>query len=223
MQASGGPRPTPGTLNRIFLEGCERFDLTNAFQRKVNGRYKSVSHRTLLERTRHVALGLRSLGINPGDRVAILSENRLEWAITDYACLTAGIVDVPIYATLPTEQIPYLLSDSESVAVVVSDAAQAAKVADCRGKVPSLRHIISFTGEPISGVDMTFEELEHRGRAEDGPEAAARWRAEALDAQPDDLATIIYTSGTTGTPKGVMLTHDNFHSNVAAASNAVPF
>lgn len=222
MQASGGPRPAPGTLTQMFFDACERFDRPDAFQYKAGGRYHPVSHRTVLDRARHIALGLRALGVQPGDRVALLSENRVEWALTDYGCLTSRVVDVPIYATLPAEQIPHLLNDSQSVAVFVSNEAQAAKIAQIRSTTPCVRHVISFDDVAIEGVDLTLAELERRGREQDGPEAEAAWRAEALAVQPDDLATLIYTSGTTGTPKGVMLTHDNFYSNVAAASQVVP-
>lgn len=220
--AMGGPRPAPGTLNRMFFDACDGYDLPDAFQRKIGGEYRQVSHRTILERTRRISLGMNALGIVPGDRVAILSENRLEWALVDYACLTSRVVDVPVYATLPTEQIPHLLRDSASVAVFVSNADQAAKITALRESLPDVRHVISFSDEPISGVDMTLAEVEHLGKEQDSPDAAAAWRLDAGNAQPGDIATLIYTSGTTGQPKGVMLTHDNFFSNVEAARQAVP-
>ncbi len=220
--ATGGSRPAPGTLNRMFFDACDGYDLPDAFQHKVGGEYRPISHRTVLERARRIALGMNSLSIAPGERVAILSENRLEWALVDYACLTSRVVDVPIYSTLTAEQIPYLLQDSQSVALFVSDAHQAAKISKYRADLPELRHVISFQAEPIQGVDMTLADLERMGAEQDGPDAEAAWRHDALSAQPDDLATLIYTSGTTGEPKGVMLSHDNFFSNVEAARMAVP-
>ena len=95
MIASGGPRNSrPGTLTQLFFDACEKFDKPDALQVKVGGSYQPISHRTLLERVRRVALGLHALGVQRGDRVAIISENRPEWAIADYACLTASLTDV---------------------------------------------------------------------------------------------------------------------------------
>ena len=212
---SGGPRQSsPGTLTQLFFESAERFDKPDALQVKVGGAWRPISHRALIERVRHVSLGLRALGLAPGDRVAILSENRPEWAIADYACLTARLADVPVYPTLPAEQITHVLRDSGSAAIFVSTPEQAEKIREIRGELPALRTVVSFVEPKPAGVDMTLAELEAKGRAADSPDAAARWKAEALQVKPDDLATLIYTSGTTGAPKGVMLTHDNIYSNV---------
>ena len=109
MIATGGPRNTPpGTLTALFFEACRKYDKPDALQVKVNGQYRPISHRELQDRVRRTALGLQDIGIKSGDRVAILSENRPEWAIADYACLSAQLTDVPIYPTLPAEQIPHL-------------------------------------------------------------------------------------------------------------------
>ncbi|MDQ4079926.1 MAG: long-chain fatty acid--CoA ligase, partial [Gemmatimonadota bacterium] len=151
------------------------------------------------------------------------SENRPEWVIADYACLTTGLVDVPVYPTLPAEQIAYILKDAGVVALFVSTDVQAAKVAAVRPQLPALRHVIGFGDRTWPRVDMTFASLEERGRASETPATIERYRAEAEAVQPDDLATLIYTSGTTGEPKGVMLTHDNFYSNVKASSDLLPF
>jgi long-chain acyl-CoA synthetase len=221
--ARGAAAPAPGTLTQLYFDAVERHDLPNALMHKVGGAYVPISHREVAERVRRVALALVDLGVRPGDRVAILSENRPEWAIADYACLTAGLTDVPVYPTLPAEQIPYILNDAGVVAIFVSTALQAAKVAEIRASVPTLRHAIGFDAARLQGCDMTMAELEARGAALDTPERAAEYRRAALAVQPDDVATLIYTSGTTGEPKGVMLTHDNFHSNVEASRHAVPF
>src|SRR5688572_18933530 len=98
-EARGGPRPAPGTLVRLFFDAVERFDKPDALQVKVNGAYQPISHRTLAERIQYIGLGLRALGVERGSRVGILSENRPEWAIADYASLTTGLVDVPVYPT----------------------------------------------------------------------------------------------------------------------------
>ena len=223
MIASGGPRnSTPGTLNRLFFDAVERYHKPDALQVKRGGRYEPISHATLQDRVRRASLGLEQSGVQPGDRVAILSENRPEWAIADYACLMLGAVDVPLYPNLPAEQIAYILRDSGSSAIFISNAVQAAKIAEIRGHCPALRMVISFD-EAIDGADLTIAELETRGAAVDDESRRRGYRERALAVRPDDVATIIYTSGTTGDPKGVMLTHDNIYSNVVAGAAVIPF
>jgi long-chain acyl-CoA synthetase len=219
---SGGPPPAPGTLNRIFFESAERYAKPDALQYKEGGKYVAISHSKVIERVRHVALGLRAVGVQRGDRVGILSENRPEWAIADYACLTAGLTDVPLYPTLPAEQIAYILRDSGAVAVFASTSDQAAKIAEVRHELPALKTVISFDAGAGPGV-MSFAELQSLGASGETPLIIAEYRREADAVQPGDLATLIYTSGTTGNPKGVMLTHDNIHSNVAATRDKIPF
>jgi long-chain acyl-CoA synthetase len=224
MIASGGPRNSvPGTLTKLFFEACEQYDKPDALQVKIDGVYRPISHRTLLERVRRAALGLQELGVRSGDRVGLLSENRPEWAIADYACLTACVADVPIYPNSTPDQAGYILRDSGAVAIFVSTADQAAKIAQIRKQCPALRHVIGFDAQRHAGVDLTMAELEARGAAADTPERRAAYRKSADSVRPGDLATIIYTSGTTGDPKGVMLTHDNIFSNVRASRAVVPF
>lgn len=214
--ASGGPRPAPGTINRLFFEAIERFDREDALMHKVDGQWKSISHRFILQRVRHVALGLSKIGINPGERVAILSENRPEWLIADYACVCSSFTDVPIYPSLPPEQIPHLLNDSAAVAIFVSTPEEAGKIRRIRSEVPQLKWVIGFASGKEDGCDFTLDELVSIGAAADSPQAAAEFRDRAVAVSPDHLLTLVYTSGTTGKPKGVMMTHDNLHSNVAA-------
>jgi long-chain acyl-CoA synthetase len=220
--ASGGPPPVPGTLNHLFFEAADRFDKPDALQFKSAGQYRPISHRTVVERVRRVARGLRLADVLRGDRVAILSENRPEWAIADYACLTAGLTDVPLYPTLPPDQIAYILRDSGAVAIFVSSAEQAEKIASIRRELPALRTVIAFDGA-CPGADTTFAALEDIGANGETPDTITAYRRMADAVQPDDLATLIYTSGTTGPPKGVMLTHDNIHSNVAGTRDKIPF
>ena len=224
MTASGGPRNSaPDTLNRLFFDAVQKFDKPNALQVKVGGKFQPISHRTLAERVRRAALGLQALGIKRGDRVAILSENRPEWAIADYACLTSGYTDVPIYPNLPPDQIAYILRDSGATAIFVSTASQADKVRQIRSQCPALRFMIGFSATRGDGVDLTMAELEAKGAAAESAESIAAYRRTADMVRPDDLATLIYTSGTTGEPKGVMLTHDNLYSNVMAGAAQIPF
>ncbi|HCU12580.1 MAG TPA: long-chain fatty acid--CoA ligase [Gemmatimonadetes bacterium] len=222
MEAKGGPRPAPGTLNQLFFEAVSKYNRPDALQVKTGGAYRPISHGEVADRVRHAARGLSSLGVRRGDRVAILSENRPEWAIADYACLSVGLTDVPIYPTLPADQVAYMLRDSGAVAVFVSNKMQAEKIREVRSQLPALKTVIGF--DDISGLtNMSMTELEKRGTQGETRESIATYREDALTVKPDDLATIIYTSGTTGEPKGVMLTHDNIYSNVEASRKAIPF
>ena len=212
-----------GTLTQLFITTVDRHaGLPAAFRSKVGGAWVSITHREALERVQAISLGLRELGIKPGDKVAIVSENRPEWALTDYACLCARAADVPIYPTLTAKQTEYILRDSESVAVFCSTAAQVAKVLEVKGALPGLQQIIVFDGDVAAGRPgvISLAALEGKGRAVVSKHP--NWKAEALSAGPEDLATLIYTSGTTGDPKGVMLSHYNIWSNVQAVLQMIP-
>ncbi len=223
MMTTGGPRNSaPGTVNQLFFEAIQAYHKPDALQVKRNGRYEPISHETLLTRVRRTTLGLGELGLRPGERVAILAENSPEWAIVDYACLCHGLVDVPIYPNLPSDQIAYVLRDSGAAAIFVSGPDQAAKLTPIRGEIPSLKLVITFGSEPVN-ADRTLASIEGAGEAVDTEARRVVFRDRAAAARPDDVATIIYTSGTTGEPKGVMLTHDNLYSNVMAARSRVPF
>jgi long-chain acyl-CoA synthetase len=206
----------PRTLTELFFGAIDGHAGAPAVVRaKRDGRWVDLSHRDLAERVRHLSLGLRTLGVGPGDRVAILSENRPEWAIADYACLTARCIDVPIYPTLPAKQIEFILRDAGASAILVSNTVQLAKITAVRERLPALRHLVTFDPGLAGPGVLPLAEVEARGAA--APIEEPAWRAEARSTGPDDLATIIYTSGTTGDPKGVMLTHGNIASNVTAA------
>jgi long-chain acyl-CoA synthetase len=223
MIISGPPRLPPGTLTKLFFETLETFDRPDAYQVRRGGKYHSISHGETLAQVRQLSLGLAALGLRPGDRVAILSENRPEWAFTDWACLTGGMTDVPVYPSLPPDQIGHILRNSGSRAIFVSSAAQAAKIAQIRVEVPDLKFVVCFDEPRPDTADHTLSDVLAMGRSADTPEAAARWKAGALAVHPDQLATLIYTSGTTGLPKGVMLSHDNIYSNVCAGRTKIPF
>ncbi len=205
----------PTTLNELYYGAIDRFsDRPVAMRAKSGGSWIDLSYRDLQERVEAASMGLLEMGLTAGDRVALLSENRPEWAIMDYACLTARCADVPVYPTLPAAQVAYILSDSGASAICVSSREQLDKILEIRDQLPSLRHIIAFDRDATGPGVISFEELLTKGR-----EARDRYpdhRAEALRVTPDDLATLIYTSGTTGKPKGVMLTHGNLTSNVVA-------
>jgi long-chain acyl-CoA synthetase len=203
----------PATLNHLFLEGVERHGHKPAALRyKTGGAWQALTHAEVARRVRTVALALRDVGLDPGDRVAILSENRPEWLIADYGCLAARLADVPVYPTLPPKQIAYILRDSAAKGIFVSTAEQLAKVHEIRAELPALDFIVAFDGDGTGAGVTTLAAFEARGAAVE--DKYPSHQTESLAVDPDALSTLIYTSGTTGDPKGVMLTHKNFCTNV---------
>ncbi len=213
----------PTTLTEIFFGAVDRYSSKRAALRyKSAGRWHNVTHHEVARAVHHAAIGLRELGVERGAHIGILSENRPEWVVADFACLTLGCADVPIYPTLPAHQIAYILNDSGARVVFVENAEQLAKLEAIRDEVPNLEHLVVFDHEPDmtgSGV-LPYKDLLRQGQ---GNEARyPSYRDDALSVQPNDVATLIYTSGTTGPPKGVMLTHGNFASNVSSALTVLP-
>jgi len=209
-----------GTLGDLFYAAVHTHDKAEHLLYKKDGAWRAISSAGFRQAVEEISLGLRALGVRPGDRVAILSENRPEWAFADLATLAAAAVVVPIYASSTPAQVLYILKDSGAEVVFVSNAAQEAKVAEVRAQAPALRHVVRMTDEPAPGA-LSLAAVRDTGRpALDEDPGAVR----ALSGTPaaDDLATIIYTSGTTGEPKGVMLSHANIVSNVDAAVAAFP-
>jgi len=213
------PNP-PGTLNELFLGAIARFrDRPVAMRWKPAGAgWTPISFQQLLERVRSTSLALASLGVKRGDRIAILSENRPEWAIVDYAALALGAADVPVYPTLPVPLVEYILRDAGASVAFASTQQMLDKLLEVRSALPGLRHIVAFDATARGPDVLAFNELEAVGRAL----PTEGWEAAALMARADDLATIIYTSGTTGNPKGVMLSHGNITSNVISGLLRIP-
>jgi long-chain acyl-CoA synthetase len=202
---------TLSTLNDVFFaladSGRERVIL---FQ-DASGSWQPISSAQAYQRARAVAAALRAWGVGKGDRVAILAENRWEWAIADFACLALGAVDVPIYPTLLADQIAPLLADSGARAIFVSTPAQYDKIAAVRSRTPLERVVLMDEANLPDAV--TFSSL-IAGADARGAERDAEFDATAKAVRSEDLATLIYTSGTTGEPKGVRLTHGNIASNL---------
>lgn len=213
-------RPPESTIPEMFRRTVERNQDKTALMYKSEGEYRPITYPEYAERVRILALGLAGLGLKHGVRVALLSENRPEWAYVDLAVTGIGAVNVPLYATLPPPQVEYIVRDSESQFVIVSHAKQLAKVLEVRPNLPLVSHVIVIDppDELPEGV-LTMAQVMEAGASHAGGEAEWKRLNEAV--RPDDLASIIYTSGTTGAPKGAMLTHDNFMSNALAAAPLV--
>lgn len=200
------------SLCAMHRDQAEQFGSRIALRHQQDGLFHDLAWDDYRSQADGAAAGLIELGVEPGDRVAILSENRYEWFIVDHAILSAGAADVPLHAPLAPRQVEYQVGHSEAKGIVVSNQAQADKVFEVLGQLPELQFLVSF--EPIESRSdkvrcLTWDALKHLGSEASRSQIASR--EAALD--KSSLATIIYTSGTTGNPKGVMLTHGNLLSN----------
>jgi long-chain acyl-CoA synthetase len=198
---------------------AERLGPRPALRHKRDGIYYDLSWQDYYAAALACAAALVEVGVQPGDRVGILSENRLEWLIADMGLLTAAAVNVPPHAPLTTKQIHFQLHDAGVSWLFVSTAEQLAKIRAIRSQLPELRGVVIFDRPAAADDAPSFAGFLQRGRL-----ALARMQPELerRAAGPDDLATLMYTSGTTGNPKGVMLTHANILRNVEAALELEP-
>jgi long-chain acyl-CoA synthetase len=195
------------TINDIFLAIAERGQARVMLVREAN-EWVPISSQELYQKVAGVARVLRKWGLTKGDRLAILSENRFEWAATDFASLLLGVVVVPIYSTLTAQQTAYILRDSGAKVVVVSTEKQLQKVLSIRNQTAVEKVVVM---DQVKTPDATrIHQLMQEGPVERDPELDAQARTIAAD----DLASIIYTSGTTGDSKGVQLSHGNLTSNI---------
>src|SRR6185369_1837311 len=177
-----------------------------------------MSSGEMMKRAQSIAAGLHAIGVQPGDRVALLSESRVEWTLTDAGSIFARTIDVPIYPTLTPPQVRYILNDSGACVLFIENRAKFDELKEALGECPEVKHVIFFETEGVAPENgLTLAQLEEKGRELEQREPGHIARA-AEQTKPDDLATIIYTSGTTGEPKGVMLTHSNLVSNLIDSS-----
>jgi long-chain acyl-CoA synthetase len=205
----------PATLVDVFNRIARVHKRSDTLNYKRDGRWVSISSDELLARAKHIAAGLHAIGVRRGDRVALLSESRVEWTLTDAGSIFAGAIDVPIYATLTPPQVRYILNDSGACVLFLPNREKYLELKDALGECPQVKHVIFFDADSVSEVDgLTLDQLEAKGRGLE-PDYIDRSVAQTTS---DDLATIIYTSGTTGEPKGVMLTHANLVSNLIDSS-----
>jgi long-chain acyl-CoA synthetase len=214
----------PMTLPEVFIRASRVHQKPDALNYKHDGAWHAISSQQLIARARLIGLGLYALGVRRGERVAILSESKPEWVLTDAGCQLAGVVDVPVYPTQAPAQVAYILNDSGARVLFVQHREAFERIAGVLGEVPALRHVVFFDGAGADGAldAMTLDELSARGHAlqDEQPELIDEL---ARAVRPSDLATIIYTSGTTGEPKGVMLTQSNLVTNLIDSSGHLSF
>ncbi len=209
------------TLSQLFLNTIKSYLKDDLMLYKKDGSYTSISTDEFGKDVKHFALGLRELGLEAGDKLIILSENRPEWVMTDMASLCLGGISVPIYTSLVPEQIQYIIDNSDAKVVVFSNEEMWEKIKVIRSELAKVEHYITCQADGPEGT-LTFTDVQKRGEklAEDQPDL---FEELALKVKPEDVASIIYTSGTTGVPKGVMLKHSNFVSNVQAVLKIIEF
>jgi long-chain acyl-CoA synthetase len=219
------PQPDVRTIADLPFHVMGRFQKPLMVGRCRGSQIEAISSREVFERVRDLALGLRSLGVEHGHRVAIVSESRPEWVLCDLAVLALGAVLVPIYPTLSAAQARYILQDCGATVVIVSTREQMDKIQEVRPQLPGLQAIVLIDAATVPQAETVIglDELARRGhsRMTSAWGAGRDFRDATRQIAPTDLATIIYTSGTTGEPKGVMLTHANLVANMYAGAEAL--
>ncbi len=211
------PASDRGTIASLVL-AASRYTGT-ALKHPHGDGWREISYPDMRRSVREIAKGLMALGVETGDRVAILSNTRVEWTLADLAAMAAGAVVVPVYQTNSPEECLYVLDHSGSTVVFCEDADQVAKLREVRDELPGLRQIIVFDREHDSEDTITLDEL--RASGADITDEQLTERADTPG--PDDTATIVYTSGTTGPPKGCMLSHANLRGDVEMVRKRVEF
>jgi long-chain acyl-CoA synthetase len=205
----------------MFQESVKKFADYPAMLRKVNGRFRAITYREMGARVRMLATALLALGIGKGDPVAILSENRPEWAIADFATLHIGAVNVGIFPTIPASQVEYIVGDSGAKCLIVSDREQLGKALTTKKSLPKLCVIsINRLEAPVDDV-LSYDELVREAEASPLTDRAFEERWSSV--MPEDWASIIYTSGTTADPRGAILSHGNFTSNYTTGRKVLAF
>lgn len=208
------------TLNQLFAAACARHNKDDAILHKEGGEWKKLSSAGWLDAARDAAVGLSLRGVQKGDRVVLLSENRLEWFTIEAGLQILGAVTVPIYPTLTAQQAAYIIRDSGARVVIASSAEQQAKIAEVRDSLPAVEMVFTLDAPVEGSGDQSWSRVIDAGKSSRAVDSGAAERLAAA-VSGDDLATIIYTSGTTGNPKGVMLTQQNLVQNTLVSHEAL--
>jgi len=213
----------PQTLPHYCFESFRRHNKRYALAFKNGAGWNYIDGEAAIERVKRIAFGLAALGVKAGDRIAIISENRPEWSLVDLAILSLRAVNVPIYTTQAVEQIRFILENSGARMLFISGKKLWKHAENAIHCTEQLEKIIFFDAEEKAeeGRAITLDDIERAGDEQRKIDSEIVERV-LSEIKSDDLATIIYTSGTTGEPKGVMLTHDNFVSNIVAISKGLP-
>lgn len=209
------------TISQLFLNTVKSYPKDALMLQKKGGEYTPLSTSEFETYVKDFSLGLQSLGLGKGDKLIVFSDNSPFWVMTDIANLCLGGVTVPIYTSLMPEQVKYIINNSDAKIVVCAGSELWAKVAEVRPQLDKVEHFISLGGDAPDGT-LTLEDVQEKGR-ELGRENPELFEQTAAAVQPGDIASIIYTSGTTGLPKGVMLMHSNFMSNIRAIDEILEF
>jgi long-chain acyl-CoA synthetase len=217
------------SIAEMFLAVTDHYKSSkkDAYRRKVEGKWVGTSYADLYEQVEALALGLRSLGLSHGDRIGLLSENRLEWVVTDFACACSGFVDVSVFPILTAKQVEYVFNNAEVKIAFCSNKLQLGKLLKVAEEIPSLEKIVVFQKDAIEAMQggakkplVHFAEILEEGRKL-ASAVPGQLRQLAGRVTSEDLLTLIYTSGTTGNPKGVMLTHGNLAANLTGISHLI--
>ncbi len=218
-----GFKDIPQTIPHFCFESFRRHNKRDALAFKIGDAWNYVRGNEVVERVKRIAMGLASMGVKAGDRIAIISENRPEWSLVDLAILSLRAVNVPIYTTQAVDQIRYILENSGARMLFISGKKLWKHAEAAIQSVEQIEKLVFFEreGMPADSRAVSLEDIEERGIEFSNIDADVFERSLA-EIETTDLATIIYTSGTTGEPKGVMLTHENFVSNIIAISKGLP-
>lgn len=209
------------TIPQVFINTVKSLQQDEMMLYKSEGKFVPVSTSEFETNVKGLCLGLKELGLTTGDKLVILSENRPEWVMTNFANLCLGATTVPIYTTLAPKQIQYIIDDSDAKIVVCSNLDLWEKLAAIKDDLDKVNHFICFEADAPEGA-LSFKDVIATGNklASENP---SLFEETALSVKPEDVASIIYTSGTTGVPKGVMLTHRNLISNMIAVCDVIDF
>lgn len=222
-------RESYDNLPQLVFSICSKYGKKrSSLKFKKEGIYKEINYFELWENIENFALGLMSLGFRQGDRIGIVSENRIEWLISDVAISCIGAITVPLFPSTTAKQEEYIFNDCTATGVVVSNLYQLKKIKEIQSNVSTLRHLIVLDNvDTTSETDLsvkTFHEIVQIGKLSRTREQRDKIIKEKINKiKPDDILTIIYTSGTTGNPKGVVLTHRNIVSNVLSSAKSIKF